>query len=108
MTERYLLLQRCEMNKTDEQLAKLQAQKDAAKAKAKEIERKMASVRAKQQAEQRKLDTRKKVLVGAMVLEQVERGEWPRERFTAAMDRFLTRDNERELFDLPPKTGGAD
>ena len=95
------------MTKTDDKLAKLQEQKDAAKAKAKEIERKMASIRAKQQAEQRKIDTRRKVLVGAMVLEQVERGEWPQERLIAALDRFLTRDNERALFDLPPKEGGA-
>lgn len=87
----------------EEKLARLQEQKEAAKAKAREIERKMQSVRAKQQAEQRKLDTRRKVLVGAMVLEQVERGEWPQERFTAAMDRFLTRDNDRALFDFPPK-----
>ena len=46
----------------------------------------------------RKRDTRRKILAGAMVLDRVERGEVAEERFKAAMGRFL----ERALFDLPP------
>ena len=38
-----------------------------------------------------------------MVLDQVQRGEWPEERLKAAMDRFLEREQERVLFRLLPR-----
>jgi hypothetical protein len=53
--------------------------------------------------EERKRDTRRKLLVGALVLELVERGEWPRERLMEVLDRQLTRDIDRALFGLPPR-----
>ena len=39
--------------------------------------------------------------VGAMVLDQVQRGEWPEKRLKGAMDRFLDKDRDRALFGLP-------
>ena len=62
--------------------------------------------------EARKRDTHRKILAGALLLDQVQRGEWPEERFLAALDRFLEKDRDRAVFDLPPrstspaKTGG--
>jgi len=58
-------------------------------------------VKARERQAKRKRDTRRKILVGAMVLDQVERGEWPATRLQAAMDRFLEREQDRALFDLP-------
>ncbi len=49
---------------------------------------------------ERKEDTRRKILLGAWVLAQVERGELSRERLNAALDRFLTRPDDRALFAL--------
>ena len=47
-----------------------------------------------------KRDTRRKILVRAMVLDQTESGEWPAKRLTAAIDRFLEREQDRALFEL--------
>lgn len=49
-------------------------------------------------AKQRAIDTKKKILAGAMLMHQIEKGEWPKEKFLAAMDKFLTRKKDRELF----------
>ena len=49
----------------------------------------------------RRQDTRRKVLVGAVILARVERGEWPRDKLLALLDSHLTRADDRALFDLP-------
>jgi hypothetical protein len=48
-------------------------------------------------------DTRRKILAGALVLEMMEKDEDTKNRFLARLDKYLTRDDDRELFDLPPK-----
>jgi hypothetical protein len=48
-------------------------------------------------------DTRRKVLVGALILGRVDRGEWPREKLMAMLDDSLERADERALFGLPIK-----
>lgn len=65
------------------------------------ISAEIAKVRAREIAQDRRADTRKKVLAGALLLGMVERGEWPHEKFDSALDRFLTRDQDRVLFNLP-------
>ena len=52
---------------------------------------------------ERKRETHRKILVGAMVLDQVERGKWPEKSLKAALDRFLEREQDRALFELPPR-----
>jgi len=47
-------------------------------------------------------DTRLKILAGAMTLEISERDEEARQRFIKQMDKYLTRADDRALFDLPP------
>ncbi len=56
----------------------------------------------KQRAGERKSDTRRKILAGAAVLEWAKRDKEFSSRLTAELRRFLVRDAERELFDLPP------
>ena len=62
--------------------------------------------------EARKRDTHRKILAGAMTLDRVARGEVSEQRFLEDMDRFLDKDRDRAVFDLPPrstspaKTGG--
>ena len=65
---------------------------------AEEIDR----MRAADAQEERKRDARRKILVGSMVLAQVERGEWPRERLLEKLDAHLTRNHDRALFELAP------
>ena len=57
--------------------------------------------------EKRKRDTHRKILIGAMVLDRVERGDLPEQRFKADMDRFLEKDRDRQLFDLPARAAGG-
>ena len=65
-------------------------------------------VRSRENQAERKRDTRRKILVGAMVLDQVERGEGSEERLKAVMDRFLEREQDRALFELPPRPAKQD
>ena len=47
-------------------------------------------------------DTKRKILAGAMLLDKVERGEFPKMMMRAMMDVFLWRATDRALFELPP------
>jgi large subunit ribosomal protein L7/L12 len=58
-------------------------------------------LQARQQVQERKKDTRRKVLAGAMILHHVKTGRFPMEEFLKMMDGFLTRPFDRELFRLP-------
>ena len=49
-------------------------------------------------------DTRRKILIGAIVLARVESGQWPRDKFNTMLETDLIRDDDRALFDLLPKT----
>ena len=67
------------------------------------ITAKIQRVRSRESQEERKRETRRKILAGAMVLDRVTRKELPEKLFKADMDRFLERDQDRALFDLPTR-----
>ena len=77
-----------------------------------EKERKLKALIQKAKATERTLErkrqTRRKVLIGAAVLAKVEAGLWPNEDLLAMMDGFLTRPNERDLFDLDGDGGAGE
>ena len=53
----------------------------------------------------RKRETdRKKILIGALYLSRAERDPAAHEKLMAALDAYLTRDDDRKLFGLTPKT----
>ncbi|MDE2756420.1 MAG: mobilization protein [Acidobacteriota bacterium] len=58
-------------------------------------------LRALTSREERKQDTRRLILMGAMLRDRMERGDLPEPLFKADMDRFLVRDRDRALFGLP-------
>ncbi len=72
----------------DDRIRKLEEQRARINA---EIQR----VKGRVQQAERKQETRRKILVGAMVLDQVARGEWPEERLKAALDRYLDQERDR-------------
>jgi len=74
--------------KLKEKQARINAEIQRAEARKREAERKRA--------------TRRKILAGSMVLDQVARGAVSETVFKADMDRFLKRPHARALFDLPP------
>ncbi|MFK8185267.1 MAG: hypothetical protein AB8B99_17985 [Phormidesmis sp.] len=57
---------------------------------------------------EKKRDTRRKILIGAAVMARVDHGEWPKDDLLRMMDGFLTRPNERDLFDLDEDAGADD
>ena len=79
------------MNKRLEQLLKKREQLNAQIQKLKTRE---ASVK-------RKEDTRRKILLGALMMELMEKGELDKDKILARLDGFLTREIDRKLFDLP-------
>ena len=87
------------MASVEDRIATLEAKLKQEKAKKAQIE---ARQRAAQAKKTRAEDTRKKVLVGAVVLARVARGDWPADRFRDMMNQALTRSDDRALFDLPP------
>ncbi len=48
----------------------------------------------------RKADTRRKILIGAVVLARIEQGRFPQKELTAWLDQALIRADDRALFDL--------
>ena len=55
---------------------------------------------AREQQAERKRDTRRKILLGAMLLDRVARGEVTETVVKADMERFLEREQDRALFGL--------
>ena len=82
----------------DDTITALETRLKQAKAKKQQIEARKRAVEAKKK---RSDDTRRKVLVGAVILAKVERGEWPKDKLLAMLDSNLTRADDRALFDLP-------
>lgn len=60
--------------------------------------RTLASRRARQE------ETRRKILVGAAVLDRVDRDELDHADLDAWLDSYLTKPADRALFGLPPKS----
>lgn len=87
------------MASIDDRISKLETQLKQAKALKQKAE---AGKRAIEARQRRSEDTRRKILVGAIVLPRVESGDWPEDRFRSMLDEALTRDDDRALCELPP------
>ena len=75
--------------KQEERLKQLKAQKQAVEAREK----------AKQKEQDRKNDTRRKILLGSYLLNKME-DEAEKEKILAGINEYLTADRDRKLFDL--------
>lgn len=64
-------------------------------------------IKAREQQQERKRDTRRKILIGAAVLERVQSGRWLEERLLTMMDEYLMREIDRQLFGLQPLEGST-
>ena len=61
------------------------------------------ALKAKESAQKRKKDTKRKVLIGSVVLKMLDTGEMPEERLNQILDKHLIRDADRALFGLQPR-----
>ncbi|MFB2828951.1 mobilization protein [Aeromonas jandaei] len=68
-----------------------------------EKQRKEARIRAQERKRTREQDTRRKILVGAVYLAIADSDDAALKALTDRMDKALTRDDDRTLFDLPPR-----
>ena len=60
-----------------------------------------ARKRALSQRQERKNDTRRKILLGATIMLRIDRGELDQATVNGWLDQHLTRADDRALFDLP-------
>ena len=56
---------------------------------------------------ERKKDTRRKILLGALMMEMMKKRELDEKKIMKKLDSFLTRDTDRKLFDFPLKIRSA-
>ena len=61
----------------------------------------IAKERNKLSSQQRKEDTRRKILMGALMMEMMKKGELDEKKILKKLDAFLTKELDRKLFDLP-------
>jgi len=82
----------------EERIKKLQERKAA-------IDAEIQKIKARTQKEDRKKDTRRKILIGGIIMKLVKDGVegWSSEKLKLLLDRELTRDDDRALFDLSSK-----
>jgi septal ring factor EnvC (AmiA/AmiB activator) len=85
------------MPKLDDRIATLQERLQQLKAQQQRIAAKQKSIESQRQ---RKADTRRKILVGAIVLARIEQGRLSEAELRGWMDEALTRPEDRALFDL--------
>ena len=59
--------------------------------------------RNKHSQQKRKDDTRRKILLGSLMMEMMKKGELDEKKIRKRLDGFLTKEIDRKLFDLPVK-----
>lgn len=61
------------------------------------------ALKSQESKQKRKKETKKKVLVGSVVLKMLDTGEMPEERLNQILDKHLKHDADRALFSLQPR-----
>jgi large subunit ribosomal protein L7/L12 len=74
---------------------------DALLKKREQLNAQIQKIRSRESEQKRKEDTRRKILLGALMMELLEKGELDRDKIMAKLDGFLTREIDRKLFDFP-------
>lgn len=86
------------MSKIDERITTLEAKLKLARNQKLAMEQRRVAAEKKREREN---DTRRKILIGAMIMDRIDNGKETEEKIKELMDTFLTRDKDRELFGLP-------
>jgi hypothetical protein len=87
------------MPKLDEQISTLQNRLTQLKLRQQRSDARKHALEAQRE---RKLETRRRILVGALVIAKAKEGEFDPNQLRAWLDRALTRTDDRALFNLPP------
>jgi hypothetical protein len=92
------------MPKLDDQISTLQDRLQLLKLRQQRLD---ARKRSGEALRERKAATRRKILVGGVVLTKVQQGEIDRQQLLSWLNQALTRADDRALFDLPPAAAEA-
>ena len=92
------------MAKLDERISGLEDKLKQLKVRAQRLE---ARKRALASRQERKNDTRRKILLGATVMNRIDRGELDQTTVNGWLDQHLTRADDRTLFALPSGPAAA-
>jgi hypothetical protein len=90
------------MPKLDDQISTLEERLKQLKLRQ---QRSDARKRAVDAQRERKAETRRRFVVGAVIMAKVQEGEMDQSRLREWLDQALTRRDDRALFELPPKDG---
>ena len=85
------------LDKNKQKLVELENKKKKLEAEAKKLK---SSISKKERTE----DTRRKILLGSLLMAKIENGQWSQENLLGELDGFLTRDIDRKLFGLSEKS----
>jgi hypothetical protein len=85
------------MPKLDDQISALQARLSQLKLRQQRLDARKQAIEAQRE---RKAETRRKILVGGIVLAKLRQGEIDGEQFRGWLDQALTRADDRSLFGL--------
>ena len=69
--------------------------------KKKQIQARIQKLKAQESSKKRKEDTRRKILLGALVQHLIKNGYWSESEIYKQLDKFLDKSIERKLFNLP-------
>jgi hypothetical protein len=89
------------MAKLDEQISTLEEKLKQLKLRHQRIEARKKAIDAKRE---RKADTRRKILIGTIVMAKIEQKAMDEKRLREWLDEALTRSDDRALFELPLRT----
>ena len=81
------------MNPNNPRIEKLRLQRQ-------QINERIKSMEAKERTQERKLDTRRKILLGALLSDWMEKDEGLKKKVFGHLTRYLSRKNDRDLFGL--------
>jgi hypothetical protein len=93
---------RSTMPKLDERITALETRLKQMKARQQKLETRRRAIESRRT---RKEETRRKILVGTIVLTLVDEGRLPSSELHTWLDEALTRPEDRALFELPARTG---
>ena len=77
--------------------------KDKLQTRIQQLQNQLKDIERREKAQTRKQETKKKILIGAMIQKWIEQGRFSEINLMRGLDIFLVRDSERSLFELPPK-----
>ena len=61
------------------------------------------TLKQKENLQKRKEDTKRKILIGGVVMKMLGNGEMPEDRLSQILDKHLEKAAERDLFNLPER-----